>query len=89
MNGDAHTKVVQAPWVVQLRAAMAMDGNVLIKAVGLYRCPGDPPFACILEGTKGTYVTEPAYRAGGFKPDFEALPWEGEYRARRESTPGV
>ncbi|WP_292471788.1 hypothetical protein [Mesorhizobium sp.] len=71
------------------RKASGNGMGVLMKAVGLYRCPGEPPFACVLEGTRGTYITENAYRAGGFKPDFETLPWEGDYRARRENTPTV
>ncbi len=53
-------------------------------AVGLYRCPGNPPFACILEKAKSNYIAQEAYRAGGFKPDFDALPWEADYRAAKQ-----
>lgn len=59
-----------------------------MKVVGLYRCPGNPPFACVVEGLKGTYVTEHAYRAAGHQPDFGTLPWEDEYRTARKKTPG-
>lgn len=34
-------------------------------------------------GTRSSYVTEAAYRAKGYSPDFEALPTEDEYDARR------
>ena len=55
-----------------------------VEAVGLYRCPGNPPFACILEKAKCNYMAQEAYRAGGFKPDFDALPWEADYRAAKQ-----
>jgi len=48
--------------------------------LGLYRCPGNPPFACIMEGSRGSYVTQDTYRAAKHKPDFDALPWEADYR---------
>jgi hypothetical protein len=54
------------------------------KVVGLYRCPGIPPFACVMEGARCSYVSQDAYRANGHKPDFEALPWESDYRAARK-----
>ncbi|BCH02202.1 hypothetical protein ACVILI_003947 [Mesorhizobium sp. USDA 4775] len=55
-----------------------------MEAVGLYRCPGIPPFACIVERAKASYISRDAYRAGGYKPDFDALPWEAEYRAAKQ-----
>jgi hypothetical protein len=33
-------------------------------------------------GAAPTYMTEAAYRAKGYKPDFENLPTEEEYDAR-------
>ncbi len=54
------------------------------RAVGLYRCPGSPPFACILESGKCSYIGQDAYRSGNHKPDFDALPWEAEYRATKQ-----
>lgn len=75
----------ECPWELQnLESQATLKGGVYVKAVGLYRCPGDPPFACVLEGARGTYITESAYRAGQYKPDFDALPWESEYRAIKE-----
>ena len=62
-----------------------------VDAVGLFRCPGNPPFACILEKAKCNYIAQDAYRAGGVKPDFDALPWESEYqnrRAKERNSPG-
>ena len=53
-------------------------------ALGLYRCPGNPPFACIMEGSRGGYVTQDTYRAAKHKPDFDALPWEADYRAANQ-----
>lgn len=55
-----------------------------MEAVGLYRCPGIPPFACFMERGKANYIAQDAYRALGHKPDFDALPWEAEYRASRQ-----
>lgn len=40
-------------------------------AVGLYRCPWNPPWACVLEGAKGSYVAEDLYREGGYQPDCD------------------
>jgi hypothetical protein len=34
-------------------------------------------------GTRSSYVTEAVYRANGYSPDFEILPTEEEYDARR------
>jgi hypothetical protein len=55
-------------------------------AVGLYRCPGNPPFACILDKANCNYMAQDAYRAGGIKPDFDALPWEADYRAAKQNS---
>jgi hypothetical protein len=55
-----------------------------MEAAGLYRCPGIPPFACIAERAKASYISQDAYRAGGHKPDFNALPWEAEFRAAKQ-----
>ncbi|WP_214477678.1 hypothetical protein [Mesorhizobium sp. dw_380] len=54
------------------------------KAVGVYRCPGNPPFVCILEQGKASYIGQTAYREAGHKPDFDALPWEADYRAAKQ-----
>ena len=35
-------------------------------------------------GSRGSYVTQDAYRAAKHKPDFDALPWEAEYRAANQ-----
>lgn len=32
-----------------------------MEAVGLYRCPGNPPFACVVERAKASYITQDAY----------------------------
>ncbi|WP_164895568.1 hypothetical protein [Mesorhizobium sp. M7A.F.Ca.MR.176.00.0.0] len=40
---------------------------------GLYKCPGIPPFVCIMERNKASFITQEAYRAGGYKPDFDAV----------------
>ena len=53
-------------------------------AVGLYRCPGNPPWACVLEGAKGSYVAEHHYREGGYQPNFDTLPWESDYKDAKE-----
>lgn len=53
-------------------------------ATGLYRCPGNPPCACVMEDKKASYVDAAHYRERGYRPDFESLPWEGEYRAAKE-----
>lgn len=54
------------------------------KAVGLYRCPGNPPFVCLVERDKASYLAQAAYREAGHKPDIEALPWEADYRAAKQ-----
>ncbi|WJI67203.1 hypothetical protein NLY36_20135 [Mesorhizobium sp. C399B] len=54
------------------------------KAVGVYRCPGNPPFVCVVERDKASFLTQAAYREAGHKPDFHALPWEAEHRAVKE-----
>lgn len=43
-------------------------------AVGLYRCLGNPPLTCVLEGAKGSYVAENLYREGGYQPDVDMCP---------------
>lgn len=58
------------------------------KAVGVYRCPGNPPFVCIVERDKASYLTQASYRDAGHKPDFDELPWETEHRAAKERKGG-
>ena len=70
MNGDTR----EHPW----------DTTRMERAVGLYRCPGNPPFVCIVERAKASCISQEAYRAGGHKPDFNALPWEADYRASKQ-----
>ena len=70
MNGDTR----EHPW----------DTTRMERAVGLYRCPGNPPFVCIVERAKASYISQDAYRVGGHKPDFNALPWEADYRASKQ-----
>ncbi|WP_246680578.1 DUF6074 family protein [Mesorhizobium sp. B2-4-13] len=54
--------------------------------IGLYRCPGVPAFVCVRQGTRCSYLSQDVYRASGYQPDFEVLPWESEYRAARNAT---
>jgi hypothetical protein len=79
MKGDIRRR----PWDVS-RVTWFHGENLLMAAVGLYRCPGNPPWVCLLEDAKGSYVAENHYREGGYQPDFDALPWESDYRAAKE-----
>ena len=61
----------------------AMKSSVS-QILGLYRCPGNPPFVCVMEGARCGYLSQEVYRQSGHKPAFEALPWEADYRAVRK-----
>jgi len=53
---------------------------------GQYRtqpADGHTPMAYVLGGGSPSYVTEAAYRAKGYLPDFEKLPTEDEYDTQR------
>lgn len=56
------------------------------KTEGQYRTTpnGDhAPMVYVWGGSGSSYVTEAAYRAKGYSPDFETLPTEDEYDARQ------
>ena len=63
-------------------------GGSKVEALGLYRCPGNPPFACIKEHAKCSYITQDAYRERRLKPNFDDLPWEAEFRAAKYRVEG-
>jgi hypothetical protein len=41
------------------------------------------PMAYVMGGGAPSYITETAYRAKGYKPDFAELPTEAEYDCQR------
>jgi hypothetical protein len=56
------------------------------KPEGQYRTNpggGQPPMVYVWAGSRSSYVTEAAYRAKGYSPDFDQLPTEDEYDAKR------
>ena len=56
------------------------------KPEGQYRTRpsgGQAPMVYVWGSRTSSYVTEAAYRAKGYSPDFDALPTEDEYDAAR------
>lgn len=39
------------------------------------------PMAFVIDGPSASYVTEAAYRARGYSPEFDKLPTEDQYDA--------
>jgi hypothetical protein len=53
-------------------------------ARGIFRSPGNPPWAQVDYGMHSVPIPEPEYRQKGYEPDFDELPWEVEYKALQE-----
>lgn len=60
------------------------SGDVTREPRGVYRTEGvnGKPNTVLLEsGTLGFDIPEQEYRDGGYKPDFDDLPWSHEHHA--------
>lgn len=51
---------------------------------GIFRVKGDPNLVQVQLGRFSRPFTEHGYRAAGYKPPLEKLPWKGEGPAARQ-----
>ncbi|PBC11802.1 hypothetical protein [Mesorhizobium sp. WSM3859] len=75
----------QNRWRPRSRVMKFLDYEEHSAEVGWHlSMPGVPPFICVIDGSKGDYISRDEYIASGFKPDVDVLPWESEYRTSKK-----
>jgi len=67
-------------WLMRLRSMKQARGIYRERRIG-----GLGNDARVTDGTTEMDVPESVYRARGYQPDFDKLPWKGEYDAKKPS----